>query len=317
MDIFVQVLTNPQVMLVAVGFAGTAVMLWFAVIRASSTAAQVGRFDAALRHIAASELNIDTNLMRTDKETRNWNDYWGDLVASTGRVVRNEGGPGRFAIAVAGVTAVGGAVLFGVFGLLGGPLVGLLGLKTFLEFERNKRIQAIDKQLPILLAGLRANLSAQATPQQALMDVAEDMPAPLGDELRALRRDINVNIGLDAALQALSERVTSREVKFLVSSIQIAVRAGAELEPQIAVIQEIVTQRTRIRQKLRGAISQVKPTQYLALGAVPFMFIVSLRTGDQRRYWFGDGLFFLGVAVVLYLAGAFAIRFMIKSVEDA
>ena len=105
-------------------------------------------------------------------------------------------------------------------------------------------------------------------------------------------------------------------MKFLVSSIQIAVRNGADLEPQIEVIQDIVQQRTRIRQKLRSAVAQVKPTQYLALGAVPFMFVVSIRVATQRTFWFTDGLLWLFVAAALWGAGAVILRMMVKSVEN-
>lgn len=317
-DMLAQSLTNPTVMVIAacVGlFVGALVV---GVARAGSVQAQVSRFDSALQSIASSELDIDTNLVPVEKQSRSWSEYWADLTAQTGRVVKDPGTPGRFAL---GIAALGG--LLGFFALAAGPLGGIGGAaagvalyRVWLGVERNKRVAAIDKQLPTLLSGLRANLAAQSTPQQALVDVADDMPSPLGDELRALKRELNVNVGLDAALTSLGHRVSSREVKFLVSSIQIAVRNGAELGPQIAVIEDIVRQRTRIRQKLRSAVAQVRPTQLLALAAVPFMFAVSLRNPEQRDYWFGEGLLFLFIGLALYVAGAVAIQLMIKSVEN-
>lgn len=315
---FLEALTNPMVVFIGLMAAGLIATLAVAVGGSASNVHQVSRMDAALRAIASSELQIDTSLIGTGTKRRSWGQYWTDLYTQTGRTPKHPQSAVRLASTVVAVGAVVGFFGFpgGAFGLVAGPVALLGGLRFWLGLERNKRLAAIDKQLPTLLAGLRANLSAQSTPQQALMSVADDMPAPLGDELRALKRDINVNVGLDQALAALAERVTSREMKFLVSSIQIAVRNGADLVPQIAVIQEIVQQRTRIRQKLRAAVSQVKPTQYLALAAVPFMFIVSLQTPSQAEFWFGSGLLWLIVAGGLYAAGAFIIKMMIKSVEN-
>lgn len=318
LDVVTQTFENPLVMFIALSFAIVAGALVLGVARSASTTTQVAQFDNALRSIASSELNLDTNLIPVEQTSRSWNEYWADLTAQTGRVVKDRATPGRTAAGTALVGALVGFFAFpgGPIGFFAGPAILLTLYRVWLGAERNKRVASIDKQLPTLLAGLRANLSAQSTPQQALMDVADDMPSPLGDELRALKQDINVNIGLDQALTALGHRVSSREVKFLVSSIQIAVRNGADLEPQIATIEDIVRQRTRIRQKLRAAVSQVKPTQYLALAAVPFMFMVSLRTSDQRSYWFGDGLLFFFIGLTLYVAGAVVIKLMIKSVED-
>jgi tight adherence protein B len=171
--------------------------------------------------------------------------------------------------------------------------------------------------LPDLLSQLRSNIQAGSTPQQAMMAVADDIPAPLGDELKTLKRDLNVNVALETAMDDLAKRVPSREMKFLVASVEIAVRSGSDLDPQLATIQEIVQQRTRIRQKLRAAVAQVKPTQILAYGAVPLMFFVSTRTSGNVAYWFGPGIFVLIGAASAYIAGGLAIRFMVKGVENA
>lgn len=311
-------LSSPTVLLLLIAVMATVIMLCMAVHRELQAPAKRQTFEQALEIIAQSELDIDTALNTTEKKKRTWFEYWAFQAEESGKVLKDKQGPGRVVI---------GAMIFGaLFGFLvvpGGPaglavpVAVLVGFWAWFGAERRKRVVAMEKQLPQLLAGMRANLQAGATAQQAIISVADDLPAPLGDELRTLKRDLNVNVPLEDALKGLAERVPSREMQFLVASIEIAVRSGADLDPQLATIQGIVTQRTRIRQKLRAAVAQVKPTKLLAYGAVPLMFVVSVRNEENRAFWFGSGFFVLVGTIVLYALGGFVIRSMVRSVENS
>jgi Flp pilus assembly protein TadB len=308
---------NPLVVLVALLAAGVAVTLTLAVVRSLQNPTRRASFNQALEVIAGSELQIDTALNASEKEPRNWSEYWLAATERTGRIFPDPRTPGRFA---AGAVVFGAA--FGVLVIPGGPVgifvafVPLIALNAFFGFERSKRTRTIEKQLPNLLSGLRANLQAGATPQQAIIAVSDDMPSPLGDEMRAVKSSLNVAVPIDQALRMLAVRVPSREMQFLSSSIEIAIRNGADLDPQLATIEEIVAQRTRIRQKLAGAVAQVKPTQYLAYAAVPGMLAYSILIAGNSAFWLGPGIIWLIVVAVLYALGWYALRFMVKSVEN-
>lgn len=312
-------LEDPMVMFTMAAIVAVAVSLTLAVFRTLSAPAKRANFNEALAYVMTSELEIDTALNKDDKTSKGWSEYWADLTAKSGKVVTDPQGPGRVALTLLALGAAVGFLVMpgGVPGLIGVPILAVGGYQMWLKGEARKRVMSMEKQLPNLLSALRANLQAGSTPQQAMLAVADDVPAPLGDELRLLKRDLNVNVNLEVALKDLAKRVPSREMQFLVASVEIAVRSGADLDPQLSTIQDIVQQRTRIRQKLRSAIAQVKPTQFLALAAVPGMFFVSLRTPENRDYWFGSGLFMLIVAAILYGAGYWVIRLMVKGVENA
>lgn len=312
-------LGQPSVLITIAAIMALAVTLTLAVIRTVQAPAKRQAFSQALEHVMSSELDIDTALNKDESTSQNWFQYWATLTDRSGRVVTDPNAPGRTALGVALFTGLFGFLVFpgGPVGLLALPALGLVALRVFLVGEAHKRVMAMEKQLPQLLSGLRANIRAGSTPQQALLTVAEDMPSPLGDEMRMLKRDLNVNVALDVALEGLAARVPSREMKFLVASTEIAVRSGSDLDPQLATIEEIVKQRTRIRQKLRAAVAQVKPTQLLAYGAVPLMLLNSLRMDDNKAYWFGHGVLSLILVGMLYAAGGFVIRLMVKGVENA
>ncbi len=306
-----------QVWVAAILFGLAAAVLVLAVARAGRGGGKAARFRSAMESIAGSELQLDTRLEPTTSARRDWTGFWGDLWAQTGRRPSDPKQPGRVVGAAAVIGAVAGWV--GLGGPAGAVVVAVapVGLiYGWLTNERRKRTATMEQQLPELLSGLRAYLSARMTPQTALMQVAEDLPAPLGDELRALRDDLNVNRGLLASLEALSRRVVSPDMRFLVASIQVAVETSVALEPQLEVIQDIVVQRARGRAALRGAMAKVKPTQYLATIAVPGMFVFSFFTSENPMWWFNGGLIALIIMCLLYVSAFVVVRMMVKSVED-
>lgn len=314
------VLEQPLVLFAVVMVMATTVGLVLAVNSSLRNPARKKSFAEGLEFVRGSELDIDTALNNSEDSDKRvgWFEYWARASEKTGAVLTERESPGRLVAGMMLFAAAFGFLVFpgGAFGALVAPLVTAGGWRLWLSAQERKRIGAMEKQLPNLISGLESNLQAGSTPQRAMLKVAEDLPSPLGDEMRLLRDDLAVNISLQQALGSLAGRVPSREMQFLVSSVEVAVESGAPLGPQLATIQEIVIQRTRIRQKLRSAVAQVKPTLFLALGAVPLMWLFSLRAADSRSYWFGDGIFMLIIAAALYLGGAFIIRVMVKGVEN-
>ena len=277
-------------------------------------------FTEALSYINASEFELDTALNKPGKTDRvTWSQYWYQLYAKAGKT-SGPATPGR------GVFML--CLMLGLLGIFvmpgtwwGGILAGLgpVLAKMWLQGEARKRVHTMEKQLPALLAGIRANLSSGATAQQAIVAVADDVPAPLGDELKALRRDIDVNVSLEVALRDLAARVPSREMQFLVSSIEISVRVGADLDPQIRVIEGIVRQRSRVRGMIRSAVAQAKPTMWLAYFIVPAMLAYSFSNAENKAFWLstdGYGPIILGIIVAFYVTCVAVIQAMVKGVEN-
>jgi tight adherence protein B len=277
-------------------------------------------FSEALSYINASEFELDTALNKSAQSDRaTWSEYWYKLNVKAGKISA-PATPGRFVVALCLLMALVG--IFIVPGTWWGVIVGVVGAvmaRAWLLAEANKRVHTMEKQLPALLAGIRANLSSGATAQQAIVAVADDVPSPLGDELKALRRDLDVNVALEVALGDLAARVPSREMQFLVSSIEISVRVGADLDPQIRIIEGIVRQRTRVRGMIRSAVAQAKPTMLLAYAVVPAMLAYSFGNPDNKTFWLsasGYGPILLGIIVALYVTCLVVIQAMVKGVEN-
>lgn len=296
----------------------TAIFLILAVARVANASTDFEKFQQEIDDLNKSELDLDRKPV-DEINPKSWTGFWLRLYNNTGRIATSPAQPGRLAI-------IGALIMFGV-GFLVWPRDVIAGigfaagflvcLRIYFLFEAKRRMKTLEKQLPQLISGLRANLQASQTPQAALMNVAEEMPSPLGDELKALRNDIEVNVPLEEALDRMAQRVPSREIKFLVSAIQIAIASGADLDPQLIVIQTVIDNRTKMRQKLASAIAEVQPALLVSGIMIPAAFIFSLYSDPSNKtFWFSfNGLVAAGVVAALYAAGMLISKKLVNGVE--
>ena len=200
-----------------------------------------------------------------------------------------------------------------------GIYAGLLSIgvgRLWLSFEVNKRRMMLERQMPMLLSGLRTQMAAGDSVQKAIMGIADNLPNPLGIEIKRVRDDVNVSIPLTKALDNLAQRVDSRLMLFLVSSIGVGIKSGSDLIPQLITLEDIIRMRARIDGKIRSAVALAKPTAYLAIAAPPLMFLYSMITDPKYLvYFFGKGFFMLLASSVMYILGIILIQLMIKNVE--
>ncbi|MER5290958.1 type II secretion system F family protein [Streptomyces pharetrae] len=183
--------------------------------------------------------------------------------------------PGEFVAAmltaVAGLWLVGQAALAPFFG----PIAGLLGVWAalqFLNWQRQKRIERFINQLPELARILANATHAGLALRTAIGMAAEELEAPAGEELAKVANQLAVGASMDDALGELAERLPSRELVVLVTTLVLANRAGGQLVGALRNLTETLEERKETRREIRTQLSQVNMTSY----AVPVMGIGSL-----------------------------------------
>lgn len=305
-------------LLVSLLVGAMAVVLFIGVTKFMHGSAQEEEFERELAEARRSEFEDDNNDV---KQMGSWSQRWYDLAIKSGSIPASKEIPGRVALIVL-LVGIGFGIMVWPGDILGGTAVAIMALAGYwlkLNGESKKRLKKMDAQLPRLLEGMRANLQAGNTPQQAILSVVDDIPSPLGDELKILRSEINVNVPLDRALRNLAFRVASRQMKFLVASIEIAVHSGSDLVPQLEIIQGIVAQRTRSSQRLATAVASVQPSVWAAGLAIPASFIWNIYSAPENRaFWFTFmGIIAFAVVVILYIAGLLISRLLVKGVENS
>ncbi|MEU0673185.1 type II secretion system F family protein [Streptomyces sp. NPDC006172] len=224
--------------------------------------------------------------------------------------------PGEFAVcmlaAVAGLWLIGQATLAPFFG----PLAGLLGLWAawqFLNWQRQKRIERFINQLPELARILANATNAGLALRTAIGMAAEELEAPAGEELGKVANQLAVGHSLDDALGELADRLPSRELVVLVTTLVLSNRAGGQVVGALRNLTETLEERKETRREVRTQLSQVNMTSYAvpALGVGALFLMNSVEDGTLDRMTGSTvGQACVIVAFALYAVGFVLIRRM-------
>jgi tight adherence protein B len=222
--------------------------------------------------------------------------------------------PGEFTVyvlvGVAGLWLLAGAVLAPFFG----PIAGLIGIFTavaFLGRQRQKRIEAFINQLPELSRILANATSAGLAMRTALAMAAEELEAPAGDELTRVVNELAVGRSMEDALDELAERLPSRELVVLVTTLVLSHRAGGTIVSSLRNLTATLEERKETRREVRTMLAEVNATAYtipvLGLGAM--LMMDSMSHGSLARVTGSPlGQLAMVIAVGLFVVGFYVIR---------
>ncbi|MFD3930347.1 type II secretion system F family protein [Streptomyces sp. NPDC058614] len=195
-----------------------------------------------------------------------------------------------------------------------GPIAALLGVWSaafFLNWQRQKRIEAFIGQLPDV-ARLLANATAAGLAlRTALAMAAEELEAPAGEELAHVADQLTMGRTVEDALAELSERLPSRELIVLVTTLVLANKAGGSVVSSLRNLTQTLEDRKETRREVRTMLSEVNATAFTVpfLGIGSLVLINSSNEGALARVTgspLGQGLVLLSLG--LYAVGFFVIR---------
>lgn len=219
--------------------------------------------------------------------------------------------PGEFVVSMAATVTVlwiaGQALLSPFFG----PICGFLGVWVamgFLNWQRQKRIEKFINQLPELSRILANATQAGLALRMALSLAADELEAPAGDELEKVAQQLAVGTSIDDALGELAERLPSRELVVLVTTLVLANRAGGTVVSSLRNLTETLEERKETRREVRTQLSQVSLTAYAVpvIGVGSLLLIDNMQPGALERMT-GSGL---GQAAVVIALGLYGVGFV-------
>ncbi|MGK5637608.1 type II secretion system F family protein [Streptomyces sp. URMC 126] len=197
-----------------------------------------------------------------------------------------------------------------------GPLAAIVAVWTafaFLGWQRRKRIEKFINQLPELARILANATQAGLALRTALGMAAEEMDAPAGEELAAVADRLAVGHSVDEALAELADRLPSRELGVLVTTLVLSHRAGGSVVRSLRNLTETLEERKETRREVRTQLSQVTATAYVVpLMGVGTLFLMDRIAPGSIDRMTGTTLGQLTVigAFLLYGIGFFLIRRM-------
>lgn len=305
------------IVIASLSVAAAVLLLFFAIVQTNKSSKGTEDFDAKLKELNRSELEEKEE--ENDSLIDRWTNHWDSEALKSG-VHAPPGTVGRvlfFIMIVSlmiGFLVIKDGAMFGVIGAILTPFAA----NAFFERARKTREKKLTSQLPYFIGQMRANNQANYTPAQAILSVVDDIPAPLGVELQIFKQDLEVGLTLDAALTRLTERVPSRELRFLCNSIKIANLSGADLEPQLIVINDLIDDRRSVDSKRATAMATVSSSILVSVLAIPAFFLFTFFTTEGApQFWFGaEGLPYLAIIVLLYAASIIITRKHVNDVSE-
>lgn len=174
-----------------------------------------------------------------------------------------------------------------------------------------RRLARVESQLPGVAQQLAAALSAGLSLRQALTRAARDAPEPLRTELAAAVSELEVGTRLEAALEALADRVPVHDLGIMVTAILVQRRTGGNLARALATLSGRLEERAQLARELRGATAQARMTAWL-VAVLPvgggLMTELAAPGTLARTLGQGPGPAILIAATLLYAGGVVAIR---------
>ncbi|MGW6831976.1 type II secretion system F family protein [Streptomyces sp. NPDC054949] len=220
--------------------------------------------------------------------------------------------PGEFFVymllSVAGVWLVFASFLAPFFGPVA-ALIALWSANAFLNWQRSRRTERFINQLPDLARILANATQAGLALRTAIGIAAEELEAPAGEELARVADRLAIGHSIEESLGELTERLPSRELVVLVSTLVLSARAGGAIVGSLRNLTVTLEQRKETRREIRTQLSQVTVTAYLvpAIGLGSLLLVDMMMPGALDRM---TGAF-IGQTAVLVALGLFALGFVL------
>jgi len=166
---------------------------------------------------------------------------------------------------------VGSALGLGlVLGLLRDPLSGLVGAilgyflpRLYVGRRIGGRLGAFNKQLADTITLLSNSLRAGSSFLQSIELVSRETPAPMGEEMGRVVREVNLGLGMEEALANLVRRIRSEDLDLMVTAIGVQQQVGGNLAEILDTIAFTIRERVRIKGDINTLTAQGRVSGYL------------------------------------------------------
>jgi tight adherence protein B len=201
--------------------------------------------------------------------------------------------------------------LFSVFA----SVAAVGGCFAWLRHKQNERREVFIGQLPELARVLSNAASAGLALRTAIPMAADELTDPARTELQKTAEAMAVGQSLEDALRELEQRMPSRELAVLVTTLVIQARSGGALVSALRSISETLDARKELRREVKTVMAGAIFTSYIVvlMGVGTLLF---LNTFDDQvldeMLTTPLGLIATIIAASLYLVGFSVIRRMTR-----
>jgi len=200
------------------------------------------------------------------------------------------------------------AILTGIFVGLGLPhyMIGSMFRKRQMRF-----ILYFPDAIDLMVRGVKAGVPIT----EAIKAASEEIPDPVGIELKRIADGVRVGRKMDELLEETCKRLDMPEFNFFAIALSIQAETGGNLAETLNNLAEVLRGRRQLKRKIKALSSEAKASAYI-IGSLPFImclliylvnepYIVGLFTDPRGQVMIAGSLLMIG-------AGALVMRKMIN-----
>jgi tight adherence protein B len=158
---------------------------------------------------------------------------------------------------------LGLSLLLGVF-----PII-------FLRWKRRRKTAMIERFMPDAMELLARSLRAGHTLSGTLDLVSQEIPPPLGAEMRITYEEQKLGLSMPQAFRRMGERVASQDLRYFVTAVIIQSETGGNLAEILENIGLIIRDRLKLKGKVKGLTAEGRFSA-LILSLLPFVTFLAL-----------------------------------------
>ncbi len=183
--------------------------------------------------------------------------------------------------------------------------------RQMLRMLRQRRLDALEQQLPDALLMWCGALRSGVSLTQALAQYVAEAAPPLAQELDLVLREQRLGVSLDEALENLGQRVPLQSVTLLVSALRVATETGGALTESLERSAATLRSKLMMEGKIRALTAQGR-LQAWVVGSLPLALLLALQQLEpesmQTLFTSPMGWATLLVVALLELCGVWLIR---------
>jgi tight adherence protein B len=196
-----------------------------------------------------------------------------------------------------------------------GAAIGFALPFVYLNIKRSRRLRTFEEAFPEALDLIARALKAGHAFVTGLKMVSDEMSEPVGPEFRITFDEQNFGLPLKDALENLTLRIPSLDVRFFATAVLIQRETGGNLSEILENLAHVVRERFKILRQVRVYTAHGRMTGYVLL-ALPAVLCVALSfiNPDHMNLLFRErmGQMLLVIAITLQFIGYMWIRQVVK-----
>ncbi len=174
------------------------------------------------------------------------------------------------------IPAMGGSLIFAVLLAVAAGVGGWFAPTYYVELQRRKRMDMIDKQMPDMIDLLVVTIEAGLGILASMRVASESMSDPLGQELRLTLQEQRMGLSVGQAIESLGRRADCGNMRIFVRSITQGERLGVSIGTTMRNLSVEMRKRRRAMAEERAQKMPIKMLFPLIFFIFPALFIVIL-----------------------------------------